>query len=106
MPVNTTRPRPIKVAAGQLSKALGAFLAFATAAGGASTYLAAVQDVPPALTAVLSSLPGWAGVLLLALYAIGIVNRTEPLVTPLADPAVKTSTGRLVALVPVSRDLS
>jgi hypothetical protein len=106
MPVKTNRPRPIKVAAGQLSKALGGMLAFATATGGVTTYLSAVQDVPPALTAVLSSLPGWAGVLMLALYAFGIVNRTEPLVTPLEDPAVKTESGRLVALAPVSRDLS
>jgi hypothetical protein len=105
MPVNPVRPRPIDAAARQLRNALGGLLAFLTVVSGVLQSLDSVDAAIPApLQGVLATVPGWMGVLLILLYRIGIVNRTEPLVTPLEDPAVKTSDGRLVPLIPVTRD--
>jgi hypothetical protein len=79
------RPRPIKDAADEIRS----WLSFATLLVGGLTGAGInllTDEQASALTALLAAVPGIVGAVTVALTAFGIVRRSEPLVTPLADP--------------------
>ena len=87
------RPRPIKAAAGRLSKLLGVAGAFVTALVGWGVVTAAQGD---AVTGLLGAIPGIVTAVTTALTAFGIVKQSEPLVTPMSDPRTESGAPLMV----------
>lgn len=80
-----TRPRPIKLAAKDVATWVGGLVALLSFAAGFLPDLFTPERVD-ALSALLTAVPGIVGLVGVVLTAFGIVRRSEPLVTPLADP--------------------
>ena len=91
-----TRPRPVKAAADELKSWLGFATLIVGGAAGAGINLL-TDDQANALTALLAAVPGIVGLVTVLLTAFGIVNRSEPLVTPMEDPRDNDGT-KLVAI--------
>lgn len=82
------RPRPIKAAAGTLTRWLGVAGSLVLALVGWGV-LSAVQG--DAVSGLLGVIPGVVNAVSTVLTAFGVVRRAEPLVTPMSDP--RTDTG-------------
>lgn len=87
--------RPIKTAASEIRNWVGLLSAFITAAGTGGILLSA--DQVTALQGVLAAVLPIVAAVSVALTAFGIRKRSEPLVTPMADPRDNDGT-KLVAI--------
>ncbi len=79
----SSRPRPIKAAADQLTKMFGLAGSIITALVGWGILTAVQGD---AVDGLLGAIPGVITAITTALTAFGIVKTAEPLVTPISDP--------------------